>query len=291
MKIKGMPLLVAVLTGAVIVLVWLFWNEREENALLVTKLASAKAPATAGRAANAAPATVRQSPPLRVGPPDQTVMPAEVVEREEQRLKDARFILVDRKIRERLVQNRYAYLLQTLGPLDATVTSKLKALLVEREGARLDADRGAIKQGIAPNSVTYKQATDQASAEVNRAISELLGDRAAEFTRLDRLSGIVENIGQTWGGDLTFASVPLSHEQTLRLAEIMFEIHYNRRDPEFRALHLAEVDPETGLKPLFREFLPRAAAILSPEQLKVVRAYHDELVAGQGYLTAGSGPR
>jgi hypothetical protein len=287
-----MPILVAALTIALILLCGLYWNEREENALLLTKIAAAKAKAraTASRQKPPTPAPADQYPPLRLELGLQTSKKTPVAERDEPWLKDDRHGLFVRRVWERVVQNRYAYLLQALGPLDAALVAKLKTLLVERELARQAAGRAAFTQGSAPNSAGYAQAGERATAEANRAIGALLGDKAAEFSRLDRLSAVVDTIESTFGGDLAFASMPLTHEQTLRLAETMFEVHYNPKDPEYRGRIKADVDPATGLLPLFREFLPKAAAVLSPEQLKVVRAYHAELVAGRGYRRAGSGP-
>jgi hypothetical protein len=291
MRKKGISFSVAGLTVAVLVLCWLIWIEREKHASLVTELESATAKATASRPRTAAPAPARPSPPVRLAADGQAPTPIQAIEREEQRLEDGRSVLVDRKLRERAVQKRYAYLFEALGPLDVAATGKLKALLADRDEGRFDADRGAIKQGIAPNSAAYRQAASQASAEVNRAIDELLGEKAEEFARLDRLSAIVESIGGTFGGDMAFAGAPLTRDQTLRLAEVMLEIHFNPRDPEYRKLHFAPADPATGLKPLFRELLASAATVLSPEQLKVIRTYNDELVARQvAGTTAGSGP-
>ncbi len=292
MKSRGITILVAVLTVALILLCGLYWNERDENALLLTKIAAAKAKARAA-ASRQKPSTstpADQSPPLRLELGHQTSKKTPVAERNEPWLKDDRHVLFVRRVWERVVQNRYAYLLQALGPLDAALVASLKTLLVERELARQAAGRAASTQGNAPDSAAYVQAEERATAEANRAIGALLGDKAAEFSRLDRLSAVIDTIESTFGGDLAFASMPLTPEQTLRLAETMFEVRYNPKDPEYRGRIKADVDPSTGLLPLFREFLPRAAMVLSPEQLKVVRTYHAELIAGRGYRRAGSGP-
>ena len=191
------------------------------------------------------------------------------------------------KVRQRGIQKKYAYLFEGLEGVNADTLKRLKELLVDRDLAINETRASAARLGYRPDSDAYQQALAETTRESEQNIQALLGDKYGEFMTLDGLSGSMQLLDNAIGPDMAFGDAPLSSTQRLALAGIMQDLHYAMDDKQFTALVQQSVDPNTGLNPLNSQLVEKAAAILSPVQLEILKAYQKEQTAFQEYRTKG----
>jgi hypothetical protein len=198
---------------------------------------------------------------------------------DEEEIRNQNRLLVRKKSAQKTMQRGYAYILESLGPLDPMASARLKDVLVEREQIIGDIRRQALLRGIPLDGAEYEQIKAQTLAGPNADIQAILGEKSAQFFELDRdyAAGVLIDLGMRY--NFEFADVPLDRETTLKLARVMTDLNYAMNDPKYPALIRQPINPETGLTPLYAQLLARSASFLSPRQLEVLRAQQDEVLA------------
>jgi hypothetical protein len=282
----------AVAAIAILLLAWLLLEEYDQNTALAAKLAVAQAEMKqAAKERPVRPAAFYVPPPPSASATVRYVEPSpEGMSSEESMRRSQTLQFTMQKVRQRNVQSKYAYLLEIFGDLGADKLAQLKQLLVDREAILSDTRAAAARQGVTPNSDTYKQALAETTKESEQNLRTLLGDKYDDFKRLDTLSGPMGMLDRTIGPDMAFGNAPLNNEQRLQMAMLMNELHYSPDDSLFPSLVTAPVNPGTGLSPLNEQLVAKASAILSPAQLEVLKAYQKEQSAFQAYRTHGPPP-
>jgi hypothetical protein len=178
-----------------------------------------------------------------------------------------------RKDERRMVLAKYREVLEQMN-LAPDALARLKDLLVARSEAPLDAREAARKEGVADNAPEVAEASDQATADVDREIEQLLGGSDyARFQSLTVQAGYRNEVQTQLGADLADAGASLSSDQTNSLAQIYYEAD---NAPPATAADVPPADAEAGLTAVDEVVLARSARFLSPDQLKVLRAHRIE---------------
>jgi hypothetical protein len=198
---------------------------------------------------------------------------------DEAQLRSRDWNLQQTRNRQRRVVHDFGYLFDAMGNLDPAVRRQLKDLLCERQLILEDSYKALLKQGVPFHSDLYWDIMYAATAEIDQKMASLCGADGPRFTELLNLGGAMWFINLGISGAMEFAEVPLSSEQKLQLAAMMKDVHYSIADPLYQKVQSEPVDPATGLMPVFRDLLGKAGAILSPQQLAVLGAEQDRLLA------------
>lgn len=201
---------------------------------------------------------------------------AEDLKGEEKMRKDKFFAASMQKVQRRMVQRNYGYLFEEMEGLDNNTRASLKDALLERELALNDARSAAATLGISPSSDAYASVVSQVKTTAEQAIQVLLGDKYADFQRLDKLSGSMQFIDNITSVNMSYEQAPLTKEQRKELAEVMTELHYSIGDPQYPQLVRVPVNPQTGLNPLNEQLIAKASAFLTAKQISVLKAYQEE---------------
>jgi len=144
--------------------------------------------------------------------------------------------------------------------------AKLKDLLVEQQMSSLDAQQAAEAAGLARGSSAWQAAMRQASQDVQQDITALLGpDGQKTLQQLGSQNGYRNQIQNSFAPDFTDAGVPLSSDQSDRLAQAMAG-PTGRTPPGYN-----DPDPSTGLTPRQEQVLMAAAQVLTPAQWQIFK--------------------
>ena len=197
-------------------------------------------------------------------------------------LKDPPTILLQKRANQKTVQRNFRYVFDNLSSIDDATLAQLKNLLVERESMGGDIRKQALLNNIVPNGEAFEKFKSEMLQPENAKIKELLGASAEEFFELDRLSPAISMYELAIKGNFEFADVPLSKEAELQLARAMTELNMGMNNPKYPKLVHEPVDPATGMIPVFASLLMRAQEFLNPTQLKILRAYENEVRANLG---------
>lgn len=187
------------------------------------------------------------------------------------------------------LDRRFAALFRQLN-LDPDKLARLKNLLVERELSTSDAYVAASEQGIdlQRDSRSAEQAVAAATAEVERAIAELLGGEAyAAYSRYrDSLPhrGTVEQLEQR----LSYTPTPLSESQSAALLQIFAATANDARPPSGRG-DAVLVTPSGALPfagpPITDAAVAQAQGVLDGAQLAALRELQQTQRAQQEALS------
>lgn len=173
---------------------------------------------------------------------------------------------------KRSVEVQYSKAIQALH-LAPDIEAKLKDLLVEKIMAASDAYTAAVNAGIAAGSPESQKAISDASGEVDQQIAALVGSDAA--AKLEALRGSssygttpVSNIAL----DLSYAGQPLSDDQVQSLSLLLHNLGDSNQNAEASSPGFTTPDPGSWLSPKDQQFLARASALVTSEQLAAMKA-------------------
>jgi RNA polymerase sigma factor (sigma-70 family) len=147
-------------------------------------------------------------------------------------------------------------------------------LRITESGARMRVERALEKLRL---SLTYK-AISQATKDLDQAINSLIGVDANE--KLEALKGTTfYNSGNSVDEsalDMEDAGVPLSAEQAQALAQILHNVSTPATNPDSGAPGFSDADPTTWLSPLDQQLFAKAASVLTPNQLQILKTSRSE---------------
>jgi hypothetical protein len=141
-----------------------------------------------------------------------------------------------------------------------------------------------------------KKAVSDATKDLNQAVNSLIGSEASE--KLEALKGVA-NFGSQNGVDdlavdLIDAGVALSTEQSQALAQSLHDLRNAAKNPDASAPGYNDVDHATWLSPIDQQFLAKAATMLTPTQLQILRTSRSEDNQREAiliqYIGAGDAP-
>jgi len=181
---------------------------------------------------------------------------------------------------QRNIKKAYDGVLASAG-LPADKVAQVKKLLLEQAASRQDAIAAAAQVGIDPHSPQMDQAVAQAVAEVGNEIKGVLGeDGYQRLTNAMRVNDTSQQLSQGVGVDLAEGGVPLTSVQTSALAQIVADFktgpqmtNGDPRSVQIAAMMQEPPDPLTGLRPMDQTQLVRAAQVLAPQQLQILKQY------------------
>jgi len=150
--------------------------------------------------------------------------------------------------------------------------AKMKDLLVEQSAAQQDVAAAAQAAGLKPGSPEYGTAMKEAMDDVNRQMTDLLGqDSAVTMRTLQATASIQNSVQYMLAPDLIDAGIPLSPGQNdaliLAVGSVRAAAFGKQTPPGYY-----NADPSTGLSASDSQMLAAAAQVLSPEQLGVAKA-------------------
>jgi hypothetical protein len=162
-----------------------------------------------------------------------------------------------------------------LSPNQAT---QLKELLVERDLASYDAHEAAVQAGFKSGSKEANKAVSEATKDLNQAVTSLIGADGNE--KLEALKGTSfyssPNSVDEYALDMEDAGVSLSPEQSQTLSQCLREVANPDKNPDAGSPGYNDVDHATWQSPLDQQFYAKAATILTPTQLQVLKASRSE---------------
>lgn len=203
------------------------------------------------------------------------------------------FLPLDARIVRRHVVNSYGRTLDRMS-LPPAQKAKLLDLLVERQLTVQDAAGAAKAAGMEPFGADSDAAVKQATAELDSEIDALVGPGGwAEFQKkasADNFAHVMTNvINDEYGATFAQAGSPLTGEQAEALAVINREAYLPGGVPVARDV-MQTPDPQTFLTPVDSYFIRKAAAVLTPAQLELVKAERRDNGQRQLLLRAYYGP-
>lgn len=173
--------------------------------------------------------------------------------------------------RQRMILRMYGEAIAGLN-LSPEKLAQLRKLLVDRNESQQDAAEAARAAGIQPGSPAYGQAMRQAYADVQQQIVALIGtDGVAALEQGQQLQMYRNQVENTYAPDLLEAGLGLTAEQQSGLAQALQSINAPS-NPGFRTPGYRQADAETGLSPADQDVLAKAAEILSPAQVDIIKA-------------------
>jgi len=155
--------------------------------------------------------------------------------------------------------------------------AQLKNLLIEKSMSAADAMEAATQAGIQPNSSETHRAISQATKDLDQSIISLIGSDANE--RLEALKSTTfhsGNVIEPVALDMEDAGVPLSADQSEALGLYLHELSNPTKNPDASTPGFNEADPTTWQSPLDQQFYSKAAAILTPSQLQILKSSRSE---------------
>ena len=162
--------------------------------------------------------------------------------------------------------------------LTSDKAAQLKELLVEKAVTSSDAMDAATQAGLQPTSGDTYKAISQATKDLDQAINSLIGVDANE--KLEALKGTTfYNSGNSVDEsalDMEDAGVPLSAEQAQALAQILHNVSTPATNPDSGAPGFSDADPTTWLSPLDQQLFAKAASVLTPNQLQILKTSRSE---------------
>lgn len=147
---------------------------------------------------------------------------------------------------------------------------KLVDLLVERGGV-VNVVRGVLDElGLGITGYMGKLVAN-ARADIEGEMADYFGpERFAKIQAMLAVDPYLRQIGQNYDPILTEAGVPITPEQIVPLAEILFKTYGSRNNPVSQPTP-ATIDAATGLTQFDREAINKAGAILSDRQVTALR--------------------
>jgi len=203
------------------------------------------------------------------------------------------FVALDRKALRHNTIRQYARAIEAL-KLPPDQAAQVKELLVERNLATNDAHQAATDAGIADSTPEMGKAIAQAEAPLNQALDSLLGPDGRG--KLEALQG-TSFYGSTNGiddlaVDLMDAGHGLSPDQVQALAQTQHDLEDSAKNPAAAAAGYRTLDHNTWESPLDQDFFAKAAALLTPDQLQIVKTSRTEENQRQAIMRefTGNGP-
>jgi RNA polymerase sigma factor (sigma-70 family) len=169
--------------------------------------------------------------------------------------------------------------------------AQVKELLVEREFASYDAHQIADAAGLGQDSPEMGKAIAQAEAPANQALDALIG--ADDRGKLEALKGTT--FYSTGNGvddlavDLADAGLGISSDQVVTLAQMQHDLEDSSKNPGATVPGYRDVNPDTWESPLDQDFFSKATALLTPDQLQVVKTSRTEENQRQAILKEFTG--
>lgn len=146
---------------------------------------------------------------------------------------------------------------------------RLQELIVEREESAQDAEALSKDYWMSPGSTAIARA--QAAAAFDQEMANVAGDANIQKIRqMLSLRPQLEQIVQKVGRDLDLSGAPMNADDLLQLAQIYKDSYAPPMERGF-VNRMANFDSKTGLGDIDRQTLARAAALLTPGQLDVLR--------------------
>lgn len=155
--------------------------------------------------------------------------------------------------------------------------AQLKNLLIEKAMSSADAMEAATQAGLQPNSSQTYRAISQATKELDQSINSLIGSDANE--RLEALKNTTfqsGNVIEPVALDMEDAGVALSADQSQALALYLHDLSNRTKNPDSSTPGFNEADPATWQSPMDQQFYAKAAAILTPSQLQILKSSRSE---------------
>jgi RNA polymerase sigma factor (sigma-70 family) len=169
--------------------------------------------------------------------------------------------------------------------------TQLKELLVERELASDDAREAAVQAGLKWDSKNAGKVLSEATKDLNQAITSLIGADGVEKLEGLKATNFYGSVNQVdeYALDMADAGASLSVEQAQTLSQWLREVANPDRNPDAGAPGFNDVDPSTWQSPLDQQFYAKAAAILTPTQLQVLKASRSENNQRQAIIRSYTG--
>lgn len=202
----------------------------------------------------------------------------------EELLQDPEFAAAWHTQQKAMLDGPYAALFQRLR-LPPEQTDQLKSLLAERFTARMDVMNAARAQGLSgrENRAELQQLLEQAQAEIDQGIRELLGEAGyAEFQRYEQ-TGPQRSTVRQLEQRLSYSGAPLTPAQAETLVTILSDTPGST--PSGRS-DVVLFGPAATTAPgppgaVSDAAIARAQAILSPQQVEALRQLQREQAAQQ----------
>lgn len=182
-----------------------------------------------------------------------------------------------RKVTRRATFSAYgrAIAALSLAPNQAT---QLKELLIDRDMTSNDAHEAAVQAGFKWDSKDANKAVSEATKDLDQAITSLIGADGIE--KLEALKGTnfmgSMNPVDEYALDMEDAGVSLSPEQSQTLSQYLHQVANPDKNPDAGTPGYNDVDHSTWQSPLDQQFYARAATILTPTQLQVLKTSRSE---------------
>lgn len=250
-------------------------SESSANSIRISELSAKLAKAEAALAAARAPANVVKATAGSIasktvtsaGAPEVTVIHMKDVLRDHPEM-----AALQRKELRRGVVREYARAITALN-LPPDQATQLKNLLVEKAMTSADAMELATQAGLQPNSAEVGKAVAQATKDLDQSINSLIGSEANE--KLEALKATTffgsTNAVDEIAVDMEDEGVSLTADQSLALSQYLRDLSNPAKNPEAGTPGFNAVDPATWQTPKDQQFFAKAANILTPTQLQILK--------------------
>jgi RNA polymerase sigma factor (sigma-70 family) len=179
---------------------------------------------------------------------------------------------LQRKELRRSIIREYSSAIAALN-LPPDQATQIKNLLIEKAMSSADAMEAATQAGLQPNSGETNRAISQATKDLDQSINSLIGIEANE--KLEGLKSTTFHSGnaiEPVALDMEDAGVALSADQSQALALYLHDLSDPTKNPDASTPGFKEADPSTWQSPLDQQFYAKAAAILTPNQLQILKS-------------------
>ena len=168
---------------------------------------------------------------------------------------------------------------------------QLKELLVERELASDDAREAAVQAGLKWDSKNSGKVLSEATKDLNQAITSLIGADGVEKLEGLKATNFYGSVNQVdeYALDMADAGASLSVEQAQALSQWLCEVANPDKNPDAGEPGYNDVDHSTWQSPLDQQFYAKAATILTPTQLQVLKASRSENNQRQAIIRSYTG--
>jgi hypothetical protein len=165
--------------------------------------------------------------------------------------------------------------------LSADKREKLKALLAEFNLTQFDAIEAMLSAGFKPGTPEWTEGLSRSSLparELQQSMVSMIGaDGVAALGSLVATTSVEDQFNRQFAADFIDGNEPLTSDQIHAIARIAVAVQRGvPPDAPLKDPSLSRADPVSGLNPMDEEILAEAAAVLSPGQLKILRAQRRE---------------